>query len=375
MKKHLLTLLVLVLAALLLVSCGRGDGLSLDGKLVATFDVNGGTLDYKTSNTHTKINYAYEPGSFLLDPSEIAGYSLYRDGYNFTGWYTSKDCLPSERWDFETRTIDQGNILLYAGWEKAIKHTYTICYPDGENVVTLNAYDVKEGDTFSDWRGFADKRQGYTAVAFYSDASLTTPWDTSFTHPGGETDNDVRVYVKYIEGTWELVSSFAQLNTALKNNKNVYLTTDIDCEGKELSYTTTYNKILEGNGYTVSNFTVTASTKQLYTRRCAIFTALGAKAEIRNVNFADARYVLETTDLVNSIQLALIALSTTAPDEKKEDEVGAKITNVTVSATLYTNYENELPRMSEAIADDASFCTLEGFTVTVEKQPLGASNE
>lgn len=360
MKKRLLIVFVLALAALLLVSCGRGDGLSLDGRYIATFHMNGGTLDYKTSNTHTSINFAYHPGTYVLDPAEIPGYSLYRDGYNFTGWYTSENCLPSEKWDFDTKTIDTESVALYAGWEKAIKHTYTVCYPDGEEIVVLNTYDnVQAGDSFSDWRNFADKRNGYTAIGFFSDAELTTPWDDTFTHPGGETDTDVRVFVKYIEGTWELVSNYAQLNTALKNNKSVYLTADIDCAGEKLSYnTTTYNKIFEGNGHTVSNFTVPTATKTLYTSLCSIFKALGKDAEIRNVTFSDARYTLETSAQVTTVQMALLALSA---------EEGAKITDVTFSGVLYTSYEGELSRMNEAVADSSSLCTVERFTASLTK--------
>ena len=116
MKKRLLITFVLVLAALLLASCGRGDGLSLEGKYVVTFYMNDGTLDYKTSNTHTSINFAYHPDVYILDPSTIPGYSLYRAGYNFTGWYTSASCLPNEKWDFDSRTINVERLELYAGW-------------------------------------------------------------------------------------------------------------------------------------------------------------------------------------------------------------------------------------------------------------------
>ena len=49
---------------------------------------------------------------------------------------------------------------------------------------------------------------------------------------------------------------------------------------------------------------------------------------------------------------------------------GAKITNVTVSGKLQTNYTGELPRYNEAIYNTESTATITGFeaTVTLEVQ-------
>lgn len=39
-----------------------------------------------------------------------------KEGWQFTGWYTDRDC--TDEWNEETDTVT-GSITLYAGWEKA----------------------------------------------------------------------------------------------------------------------------------------------------------------------------------------------------------------------------------------------------------------
>ena len=92
--KKLLTLISIIALALtltlLLSGCsGRTD--ELEGKNIVTFMVNGGVLNYGTSSTKTSVNFAYYPGTYILDPSaDIPNYSISRSGYDFTGWYTDE---------------------------------------------------------------------------------------------------------------------------------------------------------------------------------------------------------------------------------------------------------------------------------------------
>ena len=139
-KYLIITLLAAIALTLTLSGCGRGEQ-NLDGKNVVTFELQGGTLETPTSSVGTKINFAYHPGTYILDPSVLNGYKIYKTGYNFTGWYTSEDCSSSSKWDFTTE-FDVTNLTLYAGWEKAIKLTYTVYYIDGGNSVSLGSYNV-----------------------------------------------------------------------------------------------------------------------------------------------------------------------------------------------------------------------------------------
>ena len=361
-KRHfklIITVILAVTLTLVLSGCGN-DGQSLDGLNIVTFELDGGTLELKTSSVNTKINYAYEPGTYILDPTEIPGYKLYKQGYNFTGWYTGADCKPTEKWNFKT-PFETESLTLYAGWEKAVKHTFTVYYVDGDEAVALGSYEVKGGDVFNDYRNHAGKRADYTPMGYYSDMSLTTPWDASFTHPGGEIDNNVAVYVDYIEGIWTLVKDAATFKSAIKAGESIYLMADIDLEGATLSTARSYNKTLEGNGYTVSNFKVekTGGNKPII----SIFRILDRDAVIRNVSFAGVEYDLTgLAETVETVEASAIANST----------LGAKITNVTVSGTLTTNFAGEITTINSAVfkAEGDSQPTITDFTatITVEKQ-------
>ena len=92
--------LVIALLTITMVGCGREDE-SLEGKNIVTFELNGGTMDYKTSSSKTKVHFAYIPGTYVLDPVEDLHYDLYRSDYEFTGWYTSPDCNSWELWSFD----------------------------------------------------------------------------------------------------------------------------------------------------------------------------------------------------------------------------------------------------------------------------------
>lgn len=336
-KKKLIFTVVLLLTSvlvLMLAGCSKAED-ELEGKNIVTFEINGGTFNYGTSSTKDKVNYAYHPGTYIIDPSTINNYSLTRSGYVFKGWYTSKDCKPEEKWDF-TQPFNVESLVLYAGWEKAIKYSYSLYYTEGEDTVSLGAYDVKAGDRFSDWQRMAESRKGYTVVGYFSDKECLTVWNNSSTHPGGDSDLDVPVYVKYIEGDWQIASSYDTFVRALSKG-NVYLTADIDCGGKEISMED-FNHVFEGNGYTVSNFTVKKG-RSTVNPPVSIFESLGAKADVRNVRFENVSFdflgIKSDTETVK-VNPYVAALTV-------EMAKGAKVSNVSVSGSLITNYTGELP--------------------------------
>ena len=354
-KKYLIFAALLIVTVITMLSgCGRSEQ-SLDGKNIVTFELEGGTLDYGTASTNTNIFYAYDPGAYILDPAEIPNYKMYRSGYIFTGWYTSADCAPSSLWNFKT-PFETPELTLYAGWNKAIVYSYTVYYVDGSDSISLGKYEVSAGDVFEDWRKYSSGRDGYTPIAFYSDSTLTTPWDFKTTHPGGEVDTDIPVYVSYIEGEWTLVDNYATLNSALKANKNVYLTADIDLGGSEFRIDNTYSGVFSGNGYKVSNFTVSGFGTTM-NPACSIFKELAEGAEIKDVSFIDVSYVFTNVNLdARSYKVAPLAVKAT----------GVTVSNVTVSGKITTECEESvLTKLSELFYDESDTTILGTNTVNV----------
>ncbi len=365
MKKRYLILLALLALTLtcLLSGCGKGEQ-DLDGMYVATFEMNGGRLDLGTSAVTTRVNYAYEPGTLILDPTvrsgdgNYLGYEISRAGYDFTGWYTGAECLPEQKWDFATGVINAEKLTLYAGWEKQIVYTYTVCYVYDGETVELGTYKVKAGGAFEDYRNYAKTRPAHTPIGYYEDASLTTPWDFETVHPGGATDTDIKIYVDYIPGDWVLVSTYAELKNAIGSG-NIYLTANINCEGKELTFGD-FGYVLEGNGFTVSNFTVTKYGTSM-SPTVTIFKSLKAGAEVRNVSFTDVTFHYTNLSSI-ARKLNVAALATEGTD--------CKVTNVSVTGKLVTDYEGEFSRLNEVFFDVNSTGAVTGFSaeIVVEKQ-------
>lgn len=360
MKKSYLFLLALLVVALaaLLPGCASGQ-VELDGMYVATFELNGGKMDLKSTSVDSSINYAYDPGSHIIDPTcKDWNYKLTRPGYLFTGWYTSAECRENEKWDFATGTITK-DMTLYAGWEKEIVFSFSVCYVDGETTQTLGQYKVSAGDKFDDYRKFANKRDDFTAVGYYADAACTTPWDFSTTHPGGEADTDIKVYVDFIPGEWIIVDTFNELKNAISKGGNIYLAADIDCEGQVLSFGRSFGHILEGNGYAISNFTVEKSGGALMPG-VALFQELTKGAQIQNVSFVNVTFEFFGVEKATKIKVAALA----------KEAADCVVSNVSITGTLKTDYTGELPSANNAFYEGTGEVTdfTAEITVSIETE-------
>lgn len=331
MKKIYLIFAIILVAVLTLTlsGCGR-DEISLDGLYVTTFELEGGVLETPTSSVSTKINFAYHPGTYVLDPCALNGYTLTRMGYDFTGWYTDKSCTPASKWDFGT-PLNSEKLTLYAGWKVSVQLTFNVCYVDENGAtVSLGKYDASTNPKFEDWRNYAKGRANHTPVGYYSDPECTILWDDSFRHPGGEEDLDVPVYVGYIKGVWTFVDTFSEFQSALISGQNIYLTADIDANGESLSFGD-YSGELNGNGFTVSNFTVAKKGTAIVS--CAIFNTLGDGAVIKDVSFTGVTYdISNVISNVNKMKVAALAV--------KAGNV--TVSGVSIEGSITTNYSGEL---------------------------------
>lgn len=257
LRKIIMFTLVCV-SLITLASCGKKQNNTHSVKVV--YEPEGGV--YQNCSLPFVQYYPFEQGTehLIYEPSFVTKAEIKKAGYTLDGWYKVKntDGTYEDKWDFKLDKVTDEGVTLYACWKKNTKFTYTVCYLDENGTEkTLGSYAVSAGDKFKDYKNLTKKRFGYTAIALKD--SENKPWDDSFTHPGGEGDVDIKVYVEFIKGTYAVVRTASDLAKA--QNSNIYLAADIDFGGKALSFNN-YNKTFIGNGHTISNFTVSYSASK-----------------------------------------------------------------------------------------------------------------
>lgn len=234
------------------------------GTAKAIFHLEGGTCQ----NSKNKITYLYDfdgtqdsikiidPNVLITSPQD----QIIRNGYHIEGWYQTKVENPdgtveySDKWDFANDTMTLEGVELYAKWEINKVYTYEVYYYDvNGNEVLLDKYEVKEGEKFSELFLNNKEVEGYTSLGYLDESG--NPWDENFTHPGGESDLAVKLYLDLIEGEYTVVKTARQFKTALTRNESIYLMNDIDLEGEEISFNS-YSGTIQGRGYKVYNFAI-----------------------------------------------------------------------------------------------------------------------
>jgi hypothetical protein len=103
------------------------------------------------------------------------------------------------------------------------------------------------------------KVEGYTTLGYLNEDG--DAWNSNFKHPGGDSDVAIKVYANLIEGEYTLVDTAKKFTRAVSKGQNVYLLCDIDLDGDEICFDT-YSGIIEGNGYTISNFEIDYDAKR-----------------------------------------------------------------------------------------------------------------
>lgn len=172
MKKRIIFVLTLILAALLLASCGGGNDGNDDGSVfVVKFDSNG-AKDY--------ANRQYEEGSLISNPPIPT-----RAGYTFLGWYNGE-----ELWDFENDTV-KSNMTLVARW-KRLSYTVEFNSNGGSAVesqtvnsgdkVTLPPTPTREDYVFVGWFDNAGEEWSFANRRVTENTTLTARWEACETH-------------------------------------------------------------------------------------------------------------------------------------------------------------------------------------------------
>ncbi len=237
------------------------------------FDLQGGS--YMNSTANIVYYYKFEPGTRnkIKNPAaeeekdRFGKSTVTRDEYTLDGWYrtrvdTDGYITYSDPWDFDSDKVDKNGVKLYAKWNPLIHYTYRLYRMDTGNPIGT-AYEVNQGDKFADYLRYATNVSGYTFVEFCDEAG--NPWDPEYKHPGGETDTEIKVFVKLERGVFreiatkeELLNQIAINSSSLQiaNHRDIRLTADIDLEGEAFDGFRNFGRILDGGGHKISNFTL-----------------------------------------------------------------------------------------------------------------------
>ncbi len=129
--------------------------------------------------TYLTVSYDSMGGSFVMSRNIAYGDCIgasevpYKDGYEFTGWYTNRSCTTL----VNINTPVYNDVTLYAGWVKdapPVTTTYTVSYYVDDKYVYSES--VPEGGYASGYGGYDFKtRSGQTfsfATPIYSDTDL-----------------------------------------------------------------------------------------------------------------------------------------------------------------------------------------------------------
>ena len=340
------------------------------GSARAVFHLEGGSC----KNSYSKISYVYNFNGSIIDtliydPNEIEeneNDKVKLSGYHIEGWYKTKitnvdgSVTYADKWDFSKDRMTIDGVELYAKWEENRTYKYELYYKDaltGEDVY-LDGVVVKEGSKFDDILLRNKTVKGYTSLGYLDEEGQ--PWNPNFTHPGGDEDLTVKVYLDLIEGEYTVVRTARQFKNAISRGQNVYLMNDIDFDGDELVFTS-YSGLIEGNGKTISNFVIdyndqksglkgeldnpSSPANYLYV---SLFYEL-KDATIQNINFKDVSVDIETRNpQIKNIVFAALCIKaenttinnvsftgefkiTQAPECEKE---------IILDKFYYKNYEN-----------------------------------
>ncbi len=141
-----------------------------------TFESNGGTpVDTIT------MPYGGQAASAASKPTDPT-----KEGFTFAGWYT--DTTLTDEYDWSTKVTVP--VSLYAKWDPIVEETFTITLISEDT--TYTSFEVASGTAAQMPAG--PDRDGYRLIGWYSDTSLTTPYDWS-----APVTSDITLYAKWQE--------------------------------------------------------------------------------------------------------------------------------------------------------------------------------
>lgn len=308
-------------------------------------------------------------------------------GFNFTGWYYAETDsagnplyadgsgvyhdgdeydvtkgieMSDKEFNFEEPLKDGDHIYLCGDFykdvrlvEKLICIDYVgdgsfdeISYTEGNNTVTVKdgeeiAYGSqnipKAGNGLDDnTAALQNKFKGYTVEGFYQKVGEEyVPFDgwpvkypTTPNQDGGY--DDVVLYVKMLQGEWDIVNTPDQVARMFAvGTHDYYIKQDIDGNGREISNIRKLSGKVWGTdeGHVLKNFVVKSTVGQR--ERAAIFGNITSTATIKNVTFENftANFTVASGIGLNTNDVDINFVANTIAD-------GATFENVSISGSL-----------------------------------------
>ena len=340
-KKTTLKLLICVLAlialAMTLVACNIGYAPDHYDYLV-TFEYNVGEGDnaLKCNMSTQRLGILGENSLISIQP----GYDTTKfgegivSGYYLEGWYLPKEVdengnptkdengfvLLGTKWNFKTMRVSE-DITLYGNFVKKLAVRF-INRATGEYIE--DTIDYRPNETVRKPTSQAPTLKDHTFLGEYYDANgKEYKWDFQITE-------DVDVYIDFIEGIWSLVSTEEEFKTAIGAKRNIYLREDLNFKDKTAwGYSSEYTGSINGNGHTISNVNqrIRLGKIDAETSYGGLFGALGATANIYNINFVNVTVSVEVSSSYQPLDLYAGVLTGTIAD-------GANLEKVSVSGTI-----------------------------------------
>lgn len=283
-----------------------------------TYYANGGIFETK----EFKKSLYYHEGDMVFEITEdsktVSGtITMERADYKFLDWYEvvlengkpkfideKKGIVELDKTkpvDFTKRITDGEHWIIGADWKEYAKvNAVLVCDGTQKSITTAEDVTYNEGDVVATYSFSSGNRllseapikakdDSHTFLAFYSNAECEK--EDLITSAVTAQEEDVTVYVKYLQGSWNVVKTKLEFLEIFKNTdtpKNFYLFNDIDCTDVIVNPLTAYVSKLQGNGYTISNLTVQQTgMTQGATPNVSMFGKIKSGAAIKDVSFTN----------------------------------------------------------------------------------------
>lgn len=252
------------------------------------------------------------------------------------------------------------DIIVCAKWVKSLQMQYILVYEEGKVLTDAEGNEYRNGDvikeelflgsSMSPGTGTPLELNGGTFVRTYLDPECTEE-PALIQRPDGY--EPVKVYSKYIEGDWEIVTNDRSSVSAMFSglyaddegkSKSFYVYEDIDCSSMgrftlnndDQKYITCGK--IEGNGHTISNITFNMDNSKIVPGRSySIFGAVYDGAVISNLTIRNVTITMTSSKSDISVFAVLSSLS------DKADIHGLVIENVKAELTVQGGMINNAP--------------------------------